>query len=109
MRRPQARGRLLASVAIVLTIATPLAAQSQRPRAEVAPIVDTSPVKSGSPAQLTLHVRLPKDVHVQSNKPRDPLLIPTVLTLEPPAGITVDSIDYPPARATTSWTLNVKP
>jgi Thiol:disulfide interchange protein DsbD, N-terminal len=97
MRRPPAAGGILAGVAILLTVAAPLAAQSQRPRAEVAPVVDTSPVKAGAPAQLTLHVRLPKDIHVQSNKPRDPLLIPTVLTLEPPAGITVDSIDYPPA------------
>src|SRR4030095_16499564 len=83
--------------AIAFALAAPLAAQSQRPRAEVAPVVDTSPVKSGSPAQLTLHVRLPKDAHVQSDQPRDPLLLPHALTLEPPDGITVKSIDSPPA------------
>jgi hypothetical protein len=33
---------------------------------------------------------------VQANKPRDPSLIPTVLTLETPAGITVEEIVYPP-------------
>ena len=85
------------SAAIVMTITAPLAAQSQRPQAEVAPVVETSPVRAGSPATIALHVRLPKDVHVQSNKPRDPSLIPTVLTLEAPAGIVVESIEYPAA------------
>ncbi len=88
---------LLMPAAIVMMIAAPLGAQSQRPRAEVAPVVVTSPVRAGSPATIALHVRLPKDIHVQSNKPRDPLLIPTVLTLEPPAGIAVESIEYPAA------------
>jgi DsbC/DsbD-like thiol-disulfide interchange protein len=85
--------------AIALAIAAPAPAtgQSQRPRAELAPVVDTSPIRAGAPAQLSLHVRLPKDIHVQSNKPRDPLLIPTTLTLEPPTGIAVESIDYPAA------------
>jgi DsbC/DsbD-like thiol-disulfide interchange protein len=85
----------LVSAAIVMTITALLDAQSQRPRAEVTPVVETSPVRAGSPATIALHVRLPKDIHVQSNKPRDPLLIPTVLTLEPPAGIAVESIEYP--------------
>jgi len=85
------------AIAVAFAVAASLGAQAQRPRAEVAPVVDTTPVKAGAPAQLTLHVRLPKDIHVQSDKPRDPLLIPTVLTLDVPAGITVDSIDYPPA------------
>jgi DsbC/DsbD-like thiol-disulfide interchange protein len=88
---------LLTSAAIVLTIAGPLGAQSGRPRAEIAPVVETSPIRAGSPATIALHVRLPKEVHVQSNKPRDPSLIPTVLTLELPAGITVTSIEYPAA------------
>jgi DsbC/DsbD-like thiol-disulfide interchange protein len=88
---------LLVAAAIVMTIAAPLGAQSQRPRAEVTPVVETSPVRAGSPATIVLQVRLPKDIHVQSNKPRDPLLIPTVLTLEPPTGVAVESIEYPEA------------
>ena len=31
------------------------------------------------------------------SEPRDPLLIPTVLSLTPPAGVTVEEISYPPA------------
>ena len=38
---------------------------------------------------------LPEGLHVQSDKPRDPMLIPTVLTIEPPAGVTVAEIAYP--------------
>src|SRR5262245_422103 len=88
---------ILTGAAIALTIVAPLVAQAQRPRAEVAPVVDTAPVKAGALAQLSLHVRLPKDIHVQSNKPKDPLLIPTVLTIEVPEGIKVESIEYPEA------------
>jgi hypothetical protein len=69
----------------------------QRPRAEVTPAVETSPVRAGTVARLSLRVRLPKDIHVQSNKPRDPSLIPTVLTIDPPAGVTVDAVHYPKA------------
>ena len=32
---------------------------------------------------------------MQANKPRDPSLIPTVLALTPPDGVTVDDISYP--------------
>jgi hypothetical protein len=90
-------GLLIPGAAIVVSIAPPLAAQSGRPRAEVTPVVDTTPVNAGAPATLTLNVRLPKDIHVQSNKPRDPLLIPTSLAIEAPAGISVESIEYPKA------------
>jgi len=72
-----------------------LSAQANRPRAEVAPVVKTEQPKAGAVLALALQVRLPKDVHVQANKPRDPSLIPTVLTLTPPAGVTIDSITYP--------------
>ena len=77
-----------------LVAATPMAAQ-QRPRAELTPVVKTSPARPGAVAQLSLTVTLPKDVHVQSDKPRDPNLIPTVLTIDAPAGITVEAIEYP--------------
>jgi thiol:disulfide interchange protein DsbD len=72
-----------------------VAAQANRPRAEVTPAVTTSQPKAGSSLALSLKVVLPKDVHVQANKPRDPSLIPTVLALTPPGGVTVDDISYP--------------
>ena len=47
--------------------------------------------------RLALKVSLPEGLHTQSNKPLDPTLIPTVLTIDAPAGVTVDEIVYPPA------------
>ena len=90
--------RRLAVVLIgVLASASAAAAQSGRPRAEVTPVVESSPARAGDSVRLTLHVRLPEDVHVQAHEPRDPSLIPTVLTVEAPPGITVDAVIYPPA------------
>lgn len=76
-------------------------AQPRRPRAELTAVVGPAAVKSGATASVLLKVRLPKDVHVQSNKPRDPSLIPTVLTVTAPEGVTVEQITYPPATDLT--------
>jgi DsbC/DsbD-like thiol-disulfide interchange protein len=81
-------------VCIALT-SVGVVAQANRPRAEVTPVVATEKPKAGAPLALSLEVVLPKDVHVQANKPRDPSLIPTVLTLTPPEGVTVDDVTYP--------------
>jgi hypothetical protein len=89
------RATRFAALIATLAVGVALSAQANRPRAEVAPVVKTEQPKAGAPLALALHVRLPKDVHVQANKPRDPSLIPTVLTLTPPAGVTIDSISYP--------------
>ena len=51
---------------------------------------------AGSAARLALRVALPEGFHVQSNAPRDPTLIPTVLTIDAPAGVSVEEIVYPP-------------
>jgi DsbC/DsbD-like thiol-disulfide interchange protein len=72
-------------------------AQLRRVKAELTPTVDTKTVHPGSTVALSLKVTLPKELHVQSNKPRDPALIPTVLTLTPPAGVTVGKVVYPPS------------
>lgn len=77
------------------------AAQFTRPKAEVTPHVLTETIHAGGSAQLSLEVRLPAEIHVQSNKPRDESLIPTSLTIEAPAGMKVASITYPPATDLT--------
>jgi DsbC/DsbD-like thiol-disulfide interchange protein len=74
-----------------------LYAQTQRPRAEVTTTSKSPTLPRGGTATISLTVKLPKNVHVQSNKPRDPLLIPTVLTIDPPAGISVEQVAYPEA------------
>jgi thiol:disulfide interchange protein DsbD len=72
-------------------------AQLRRPKAEVAPLVERGGVHPGDAVRVALKVSLPEGLHTQSNKPRDPLLIPTELSFDPPAGVTVNEIVWPPA------------
>jgi hypothetical protein len=95
-----ARPRLAASVVVAtLVLSGAAAAQMLRPDIKVTATPIAAPVKAGGTVTARLSVRLPQDVHVQSDKPRDPSLIPTALTLIPPAGFTVDRITYPKAIA----------
>jgi cytochrome c biogenesis protein CcdA/thiol-disulfide isomerase/thioredoxin len=71
------------------------AAWAQPPRAKVTPHVETESVPPGTPTRLALAVSLPETLHVQSDKPRDPSLIPTVLTVEAPQGVRVTNLVYP--------------
>ena len=91
--------RLVLAAACAL-LACPLEglAQLRRPKADVAATVESDGVPAGATVRVTLHVSLPDGLHVQSNAPRDPSLIPTVLTVEPPEGVTVKEITYPPAK-----------
>ncbi len=72
-------------------------AQMLRPKAEVSPVVEGGPVKAGSAVRAALKVTLPEGLHVQSNAPRDPSLIPTELTIDAPPGVTVAEIVFPPS------------
>ena len=67
----------------------------RRPKAEVAPYTAAPTVAAGSTTRVALTVTLPEGLHVQSDAPRDPSLIPTVLTVEAPAGVTVRHLIYP--------------
>jgi len=85
-----------ALVAVALAAAV-LPAQMKRPVATVTPLVERPAVAAGSQVRLALKVSLPESLHTQSNRPADPTLIPTVLTIDAPAGVTVDEIVYPAA------------
>lgn len=84
---------LIGAVAVVPSVQ----AQLKAPRAELTPVVETPRVRAGGPATIVLKVALPAEIHVQSNKPRDPAYFPTALVLTPPEGVTVTKIAYPPA------------
>jgi cytochrome c biogenesis protein CcdA/thiol-disulfide isomerase/thioredoxin len=79
----------------VLCFASVASAQT-RPRAEITPVVERA-VAPGASVRLALKVSLPEGVHTQSDKPRDPSFIPTVLTITTPPGVTIDEIVFPPA------------
>lgn len=70
-------------------------AQFRQPNAELTTTVEQNLSRAGETIILELRVDLPKDIHVQSDKPRDPYVIPTLLTLSPPEGATVKEIAYP--------------
>jgi thiol:disulfide interchange protein len=69
----------------------------RRPKAEVVPLVEHSAARPGDTARVALKVSLPEGLHTQSNKPRDPLLIPTELTIDAPSGVTVTEVVFPPS------------
>jgi thioredoxin:protein disulfide reductase len=78
-----------------LSLAGPATAQLRGVKADVVPLADADGARAGSDARLALQVTLPDGYHVQSNKPRDPSLIPTELTVNAPVGITVAEIAFP--------------
>jgi DsbC/DsbD-like thiol-disulfide interchange protein len=70
-------------------------AQFRQPTAELTPTVEQQAIQPGQTVALVLGVELPEKIHVQSDEPRDPFVIPTVLTLTLPDGVTVEEITYP--------------
>jgi cytochrome c biogenesis protein CcdA len=96
-------GRLAAVGICVLTLATAggvLVAQEVRAPdpARLTAILENDGAPAGSPARAALQVSLPKEpagLHTNSNKPRDPNLIPLELSIDPPAGITVAEMVFP--------------
>jgi thioredoxin:protein disulfide reductase len=70
-------------------------AQGPPARAEVAPLLQYSAVAPGASIKAALDVTLAEGLHANANKPRDPKLIPLVLSVNAPAGITVQEIVYP--------------
>lgn len=79
----------------VASVGSTLSGQMRRPKAEVAPYTAATVVAAGSTTRVALTVRLAEGLHVQSDAPRDPSLIPTVLTVQAPAGVTVRHLIYP--------------
>ena len=91
------RGYLTAAPALVLLsgLTSPIAAQP--PDVAINPVVETDAVHPGTTAYVALAVTLDPGFHVNSNTPLDDLLIPTVLTLDPPAGISLEAVAFPEA------------
>lgn len=79
----------------LLIAASPTAAQMRRPKATVAPSVQSTAVAAGATTRVAVTVTLPEGLHVQSDAPRDPSLIPTALTVNAPPGVTVTRLFYP--------------
>ena len=84
-------------IAIVVVAASTAFAQVRRPIPSFETQVVSEHITPGSSAHLRLKVALPAGLHVQSDKPRDPSLIATALTLTAPTGVSIDRTTYPKA------------
>jgi len=58
-------------------------------------IFGASAAHPGTTIHAAVEIRFPGKFHVQSNKPLDEFLIPTILTVTPPAGLAVREVVYP--------------
>lgn len=83
--------------AAVLVPASVQAQLLRPPAAEVTALVAADGARPGADVLAALRVVLPEGLHVNSNQPRDPSLIPIVLTVDPPAGVALAEIVYPEA------------
>ena len=76
------------------------AAQPGRISMEIATVAEADVAHAGATHRVALDARLQPagtGLHVNSNEPLEDFLIPTVLTVEPPAGIAVESLAWPEA------------
>ena len=91
------RGYLTAAPAVVLLsgLTSPIAAQP--PDVTINQVAETDAVHPGTTAHMALEVSLDPGFHVNSNTPLDEFLIPTVLMVDPPAGISLDGVAFPEA------------
>jgi Disulphide bond corrector protein DsbC len=97
-KRPVSAISAIVSMFLIAASAGLAHAQLRSLNAEVTPTVPAGQVfRAGAKGTVTLRVKLPETVHVQSDKPLDKSLIPTALTIEPPPGLRVDKIVYPAA------------
>jgi cytochrome c biogenesis protein CcdA len=91
------RARRLVIVALILTLASSLSAQLGRIGITLTPVTEADGVHAGTSTRVAVRAALSAGFHVNSNAPRDELLVPTVLSLEPPDGITVEGLAFPEA------------
>jgi len=87
---------LAAALALVLAAPSIAGAQLRGVPADLTPIVESAG-RPGATVRAALLVKLPERFHVQSNAPRDPAFVPTVLTIDAPAGISATEIVFPKA------------
>jgi hypothetical protein len=84
--------------ALIPAIVAGVVASAQvRPKATIDAVLDANGVHPGDAARVAVRVNLPDGVHVQSDAPRDPLLVGTDVTAQAPPGVTVADTAYPPA------------
>ncbi|MCH8165788.1 MAG: thioredoxin family protein [Planctomycetes bacterium] len=88
--------RTSCAVAIILAAATaPASAQPRGPQVDTRWVFEADAAHPGTTIHAALKVNIHGNFHVQSDKPLDEFLIPTVLTVSAPKGFTVRNVVYP--------------
>jgi hypothetical protein len=67
-------------------------------KAYVTFVADSQTVPVGRRGVLELRFHVMTGFHVNSHTPKSPLLIPTVLTLQPADGVKADALEYPAGK-----------
>ena len=96
MRRHLSTARLAILVCVLLPAAM-LAQDGPPPRAQVTPLLEQESTAPGDAVRVAVRVSLPEGLHANAHKPRDPSLIPLVLTVNALPGVSVEEIVYPEA------------
>ena len=89
---------LAAAGAVALGAPPAATAQPGRISIDIATVTEADVAHAGSTHRVALDARLEpagSGLHVNSNEPLEDFLIPTVLTVEPPAGIAVAGLAWP--------------
>jgi len=96
------RSRAIVAVLALLAITpAPALAQLKRVEAQLATLVE-SDAPAGGRVRAAVQVRVPEGFHLQSNAPRNPQLIATVLVFETPDGVRASEVVFP---ATTTFVV----
>jgi thiol:disulfide interchange protein DsbD len=82
-------------VLVLCGLASPTAAQP--PDVVIRSVTETDAAHPGTTARVALEVTLDPGFHVNSDRPLDDFLIPTVLRLDPPEGVTLEGVAFPTA------------
>lgn len=95
MKRSFLRVARWSLLGLAVAIAFSVSAQPKKVALTIRPFVDRDPVSAGTTAYAALEVTVPKKFHVNAHEPLESHLIPTTLTVEAPAGVSVREIVYP--------------
>ena len=91
--------RRVLPVGLLLAAAISMGQSSPRlPYAEATAVAIAEPVRAGTTVKAVLQVKVAPGFHIQSDKPRDPSLIPLTLTIDAPQGISVAGLTFPPSK-----------
>ncbi len=87
-------------ILLVLVAAAALSrgtAAQQPPPVQLTALAERDTVSPGGSLRLALRVEVANGLHLQSNQPREPGLIATTLYFDPPPGITIPEVVFPPS------------